>query len=66
MLKSPVKALFLHVDGSQDIGDLLQIAKVEGNKIFGRKVTVLNIIFCPNPHGYVAVVQASGCGNMNG
>lgn len=66
MLKSPVKALFLHVDGTQDIGDLLQIAKVEGNKIFGRKVTVLNIIFCPNPHGYVAVVQASGCGPMKG
>ena len=66
MLKSPLKALFLHVDGSHEIGVFLQIAKVEGNILFGRKVTVLNIIFCPNPHGYVAVVQASGCGNMNG
>ena len=59
---SLIKALFFKAERPYaDMGDLVQIARAEATKILRTdKVKVLNILYCPYPKGYVAVVQNSG------
>jgi len=59
------KALFIKAE-NKDFGDIVKIARAEACKILGvNKIKVLNIIYCPYPKGYVAVVQNSGCKGKN-
>jgi len=57
-----LKALLIQPDGSQDIGDVIQIAKKEGARLFYKsgKIKVLEVVH--SRYGEVVVVQnGNGC-----
>ena len=52
-----LKALVVRVPAKADVGDVLQIARVEGMKIFRGKVKIDVVDLIRRDYGWVAVVR---------
>ena len=55
-----IKALVIRTKDGMDIGDVLQIAKSEANRLFknSNKISIIDLM--KRPYGVVVVVQDSG------
>lgn len=62
----PLKALLIKMKPNMDIGDVVQIAKAEGSKLFHKPNRVSVVDLLRSPYGVIAVVQSlDGCSQKN-